>query len=302
MRPENPRRLQNRQICELVVASRDGSRTEVIYDTTELIEAPNWTPDGKWLIYNADGRLFRISPDGRRGPERIGTVPVENLNNDHVVSPDGLTLFMSANDGHIYRVSIAGGVPRRISSEKAAERGYGHYLHGISPDGRMLAYVGLEREGERVVTRICLVPSEGGADIVLTDGAHPVDGPEFSPDGQWIYFNAEQAGALPGHAQLVRIRPDGTGLEQLTFDERVNWFPHPSPDGRDVVYLSYPPGTTGHPADCDVIVRLLDLGNRTIRDIDRFLGGQGTINVPSWAPDSSAFAYVRYPLRPDGGA
>lgn len=296
MRPSDPRRLQPRQISQLVVASRDGSSLAVVYDTGELIEAPNWTPDGKWLVYNADGRLFRISPDGRVGPERINTAPIEDLNNDHLISPDGRFLFLSANDGHIYRVAIEGGRPERVSTEKQAGRGFRHYLHGISPDGTCLAYVGLELSDGRTVTTICTMAAGGGDDRVLTDGTAPVDGPDYSPDGQFIYYNAEQAAGVPGHAQIVRMRADGSEPVQLTVDERVNWFPHPAPDGSLVAYLSFPPGTLGHPADRAVILRTMKPDGTGITDIDRFNGGQGTINVPSWSPDSQAFAYVRYPL------
>jgi len=124
----------------------------------------------------------------------------------------------------------------------------------------------------------------------------PNDGPEYSPDGQWIYFNAERAATIPGHAQCFRMRPDGSGIEQLTFDDRVNWFPHVSPDGRSVVFISYPAGTTGHPPNKDVILRLMRPDGGGQRDLVAFFGGQGTINVNSWAPDSRRFAYVAYPV------
>jgi Tol biopolymer transport system component len=298
MRPANPRRLKDGQMSQLVIASLTDARVDIVYETHELIEAPNWTPDGLWLIYNGDGRLFRISPDGMDGPNRINTAPVENLNNDHVIAPDGLCLFISANDGHLYRVSIDGGRPVRVSNEQDPKRGFRYYLHGIAPDGSMLAYVGLEMAGGRVVTRICTIPTAGGPDQVLTDGLCPVDGPEYSPDGAWIYFNSEQSARTPGHAQLFRMRPDGSDQQQLTFDARVNWFPHLSPDGRWISYLSFPEGTLGHPADRDVIIRIMSVDGQTVRDIDRFNGGQGTINVPSWSPDSERFAYIRYPIAP----
>lgn len=295
MRPDaRARRLQAGYFSELVVIDRDGGQTRVVYDSGELIEAPNWTPDGKWLVYNADGRLFRISLDGSDGPHRINSAPVENLNNDHVIAPDGQSIFVTAYDGHLYVLPFAGGVPTRVSRE--TERGLRHYLHGISPDGATLAYVGMDRTPEGVATTwICTMASAGGSDVFLTDGACPVDGPEFSADGKWIYFNSEAAAERPGHAQIFRMRRDGSGLEQLTHDARVNWFPHPTPDGSLVAYLSYPEGTTGHPADRDVILRMMDPEGNNVRDLDAFDGGQGTINVNSWSPDSRCLAYVRYP-------
>ncbi len=300
MRPAEARRLLPSQTCELVVADRTGAAKSVIYETSELIEAPNWSSDGQWLIYNADGRLFRISPDGQDGPHRINTAPIENLNNDHVISPDGQSLFVSANDGHLYTCPIGGGVPVKVSNDQDPARKFRYYLHGISPDGRTLAYVGLEQGAKGNVTRICTIPAAGGADVVLTDGSCPVDGPEYSADGAWIYFNSEAAATQAGHAQVFRMRPDGAGVEQLTHDARVNWFPHAAPDGTIFAYISFPTGTFGHPADKDVIIRTMAPDGSDQRDIDRFNGGQGTINVTSWSPDSQRFAYVRYPIREAG--
>ena len=292
------RRLLAKQFCELVVYDLDHCRAEVIYDTGELIEAPNWTPDGRWLIFNADGRLFRISPDGRIGPQRINSAPVENLNNDHVVAPGGDRIFASSNDGQLYVLPLVGGKPTQVSRPPADSPELRHYLHGISPDGRTLAYVALERSGQSSAkTRIALMSADGDQNVFLTDGGAPVDGPEFSADGEWILFNSEAIAKCPGHAQIFRMTRDGSQLEALTEDERVNWFPHPSPDGQAIVYLSYPEGTVGHPADKPVIIRLMRTDGTGRRDLDAFNGGQGTINVNSWAPDSRRFAYVRYPQR-----
>ena len=297
MRPDpDTRRLLPRQFCELVVLDVASGKTTVIYDTQDLIEAPNWTLDGKWLIYNADGRLFRISPDGTDGPHRINTAPVENLNNDHVLAPDGKTVFISANDGQLYVVPLTGGIPKKISNTQDPARKYRHYLHGISPDGKTLTYVAYEARGAGHMMRLAVIPAAGGTETYLTDGACPVDGPEYSPDGKWLYYNGEAAARRPGHAQIFRMRPDGSGVEQLTHDDRVNWFPHLSPDAAKLAYLSFPPGTIGHPADRQVILRLAAPDGSRVRDLDAFNGGQGTINVGSWAPGSDRLAYVRYPL------
>lgn len=282
-------------MSELVVCARDGTGHRVVYESGDLIEAPNWTPDGAALIYNADGRLWRISVDGLEGPVRIESRPVENLNNDHVLSPDGRLIYVTSNDGHLYVMPVGGGVPLRITNDHPW--GYRHYLHGISPDGLTLAYVRLLRSGGVTRTWIATIAVAGGVDRVLTDGACPVDGPEFSADGAWIYFNSEAAATRPGHAQIFRMRVDGSGLEPLTQDERVNWFPHAAPDGTVWSYISFPPGTEGHPPDCAVILRAMAPDGKGVRDLDAFNGGQGTINVPSWSPDSGWLAYVRYPFR-----
>ncbi|MCB9994328.1 MAG: PD40 domain-containing protein [Hyphomicrobiaceae bacterium] len=288
------RSLAEGQQSNLVVADATTGGTRIVHSTTNLIEAPNWTPDGNWLVFNFEGHLYRLSPDGGT-PEMIDTGNIDRLNNDHVISPDGETIFVSNNDGHLYHLPISGGEPTRVSNDHPG-RTYRYYLHGISPDGAELSYVGLEMIEGKAKTWICTIPASGGPDTILTDGACPVDGPEYSPDGQWIYFNSEATTREPGHAQIFRMARDGSSMEQLTFDERVNWFPHLSPDGQRIAYVSFPPGTLGHPADKDVIIRTMNPDGSDQHDLDRFNGGQGTINVNSWAPDSRHFAYVTYPL------
>ncbi len=288
-----PRNLRPAQRAELLVIDVETGERRLVFESSELLfEAPNWTPDGDWLIVNGDGRLFRIPVDGGAEPEEIDLGGVPAINNDHVLSPDGQTVYVSADDGHLYAVPVAGGSSVRVSNDRGA--GFHHYLHGVSPDGSTLAYIGLEhRDGVRIAN-VWTIPAAGGVDVQVTDDEFADDGSEYSPDGKWIYFNSERASTEPGHAQLFRIA--GSTVEQLTFDERVNWFPHPSPDGSTVAYVSFPPGTLGHPADIDdVRLRLLDPNGQT-RDLTTLYGGQGTMNVPSWSPTSTHLAYVTYPL------
>lgn len=290
--PRRGRALSLGQVSHLEVIDLDGNR-RVVLVADEVIEAPNWSPDGNWLVFNAGGQLFKISPDGGT-PEHIVTTGLDDLNNDHVLSPDGTTIYVSSDDGHLYAVPFTGGSVRRVSNEHQTPHHY--YLHGISPDGETLAYVAVERpDGERMIN-IFTIPAAGGPDTRLTDVAVPNDGPEYSPDGKWIYFNSELAAKVPGHAQVFRMQADGQGIEQLTFDSRVNWFPHLSPDGRMVAYLSYPQGTLGHPPDKEVLLRLMSPTGSAQRELAAFFGGQGTINVNSWAPDSTRLAFVSYPL------
>jgi Tol biopolymer transport system component len=263
-----------------------------------LYEAPNWTVDGH-LVLNGDGVLWRLDAAGGSEPERIAITGVPELNNDHVLAPDGKTIYLSANDRHLYAAPLAGGAARRVTPDHGTRM---HFLHGVSPDGTRLAYIGLVPEGDNLwaAADVYTIGVDGTDDQRLTNDPKPADGSEYSPDGAWIYFNTERFSTEPGHAQIARMRPDGTGVEQLTFDERVNWFPHLAPVGGAAVYLSFPPGTTGHPAD-----RTVDL--RIVRDADspadwvaatvlrELPGGQGTINVNSWAPDGRRFAFVEYP-------
>lgn len=287
------RQLNPGQRAELSIYDFATQRTTLVTVSGSLLfEAPNWTPDGTHLIVNGDGLLHRVPVSGGElTPIRIDGLP--GLNNDHVLSPDGATAYVSADDGHLYAVDLAGHTARRVSNDHGPH--FHHYLHGVSPDDAELAYIGLElKPGGAIRTNVYTLPTEGGADTQLTDDEHPDDGCEYSPDGEWIYFNSERASSALGHAQLFRMRRDGSDVRQLTFDERVNWFPHPSPDGQRLVYLSFPPGTQGHPPDLMVRLRLIEQNG--VRDLIELPGGQGTINVPSWAPDGTRFAYVAYPV------
>jgi TolB protein len=289
------RQLAEGQVAQLTTIHVETGAQTIIFETDANIEAPNWTPDGAALIFNAGGELWRIDREGECAPEKIDTGHLRDLNNDHVLSPDGKTLYVSSNDGHLYSLPVTGGTPVRVSNTH--DRPFHYYLHGISPDGATLAYVAVEGEGGHRRINIFTIPSAGGPDVRLSDISRPNDGPEYSPDGAWIYFNSERSADRAGNAQIFRMKPDGSGIEQLTRDARVNWFPHLSPDGTKMVYLSYPEGTLGHPPDRDVILRLMHPDGGEHSDLVAFNGGQGTINVNSWAPDSRHFAYVAYPFQ-----
>jgi TolB protein len=279
---------------QLTVIDCGGGGPRVIHETTEWIEAPNWSPDGRWLIFNGSGRLFRLPADGGGSPEPIATSAIGGITNDHLISPDGRWLYFTA-DGCIHAVPFEGGSPRQVSTDHVPGKSMQYYLHGISPDGRTLSCVGVIPGRDTGALCICTLPSEGGPGTRLTHTKEPVDGPELAPDGRWIYFNGELNGRRPGDSQLFRMGLDGSNIEQLTHDERVNWFPHVSPDGQQIVYLSYLPGTLGHPASKDVELRLMPASGGPATTLVALVGGQGTINCNSWAPDSRRLAYVAYP-------
>jgi TolB protein len=287
-----PRILRAGQRAELRILDVDSGDTTLVYISNDLLfEAPNWTSDGDWLIVNGGGRLWRIAPAGG-DLEEIPMPGVPPINNDHVISPDATTAFVSSEDGHLYGIPLAGGEVRRVSNEREA---FTYYLHGISPDGETLAYIGMEHHPDQPIrTNVYTIPANGGADVQLTDDAFADDGSEFAPDGSRIYFNSERASTIPGHSQLFSMALDGGDIQQLTFDERVNWFPHVAPQGKRIAFVSFVPGTLGHPADVEVIIRILE--NNAIRDVAFLRGGQGTMNVPSWDPTGSKIAYVAYPI------
>ena len=294
--PSGPPPAAIQRISQLATLGIDGADLRIVYQSPDRIEAPNWSPDGKWLVFNSQGGLWRVAADGSGKPELIPTGDVKGINNDHVLSPDGKTIFFSAK-GHLYATPFEGGQPRRISNDQDPRRHFQYYLHGVSPDGKTLAYAATEAAGGDNAGRIDLwtIPSAGGADARLTDAPAPHDGPEYSADGKWIYFNSELNAKEPGHAQCFRMAPDGAGIEQLTHDDRVNWFPHISPDGNWIVYISFPRGTLKHPANKDVILRRMKPDGSEPADLLSFNGGQGTINVNSWSPDSRRVAFVVYP-------
>jgi Tol biopolymer transport system component len=258
---------------------------QVVYRAAEHFEAPNWTRDGKFLVINRAGRLFRVPVTGG-APEAIDTGTARRLNNDHGFSPDGRLLAISHSPERqslIYVLPAAGGEPRLVTPLGPS------YWHGWSPDGKTLAYCA-QRNGE---FDIYTIPVEGGAEKRLTTASGLDDGPDYSPDGRFIYFNAERSGVM----RIWRMAPDGTGQEQVTFDEAyADWFPHPSPDGRWIVFLSYDKGVKGHPPNHDVVLRLMPAVGGAPKVLAKLFGGQGTINVPSWSPDSSRFAFVSYRL------
>jgi TolB protein len=271
----------------ITVASMD---RRIVYSVAGHFEAPNWTRDGAAFIFNADGRIQRLPVAGGK-PQTIDTGFAVRCNNDHGISPDGKTLVISdqSQGDHqsvIYLLPITGGTPRRVTQKSPS------YWHGWSPDGKTLAYPG-QRNGE---FDIYSISTEGGEEKQLTTAIGLDDGPEYTPDGKYIYFNSVRTGKM----QIWRMHPDGSGQEQVTSDDLNNWFPHISPDGKLLVFLSYGKEVDGHPENKDVMLRIVPLKDDTvdgkIEVLAKLFGGQGTINVPSWSPDSKQLAFVSYQL------
>jgi TolB protein len=263
----------------------DSGRREVLHTTDDSMQAPNWTADGKALIYNRNGRLYRFDLSTRL-PTELDTGAATANNNDHVLSFDGTMLGISHHDpgdggrSHIYTLPVEGGEPKRVTARGPS------YFHGWSPDARELVFTG-DRDG---AIDIYQIPAAGGEEQRLTDAEGVDDGPEFTPDGRWIYFNSSRSGRM----QIWRMTASGGDQQQVSDDEFNNWFPHISPDGKWIAMLSYLPDVTAgdHPFYKQVTLRVMPAGGGPARVVAYLYGGQGTMNVPSWSPDSKRLAFV----------
>jgi TolB protein len=291
--PARPRYGSRVSIYDLKTKS-----AKVVYQSDEAFEAPNWSRDGKYLLSNSRGRLYRIPLDGA-APQPIDLDTSLRANNDHDFSPDGKLIAISASSptsrqSQVYVASADGSNARLLVSAAPS------YFHGWSPDGKFLSIVA-QRDGNFDIFR---VPAGGGPEERLTSSKGYDDGSDYSPDGKWIYFNSDRSGSW----DIWRMPADGAGpgdskAEQVTSDEFEDWFPHPSPDGKWLLFLSFPKGTTGHNDKLEVQLRMMPLPGATIKPAQiqtliGFFGGQGTINVNSWSPDSGRFAYVVYETAP----
>ncbi len=276
-------------------------RREQIYSSRTPFEAPNWLPDGSALIYNASGndaatrgRLWKFDL-ATRTPSLIDTGFAIRNNNDHVLSFDGTMMGISdqstgTGQSTIFTLPTRGGVPLRITPLTPS------YLHGWSPDAKWLTYTGgrpTKKDPKVVDYDIYKIPADGsGKEINLTNSAGLDDGPEYSPSGDWIYFNSTRSGQM----QIWRMKFAGTGQERVTNDHNYNdWFPHFSPDGKWIVIISYglDVAAADHPYYKHCYLRIMPAdGSAPPKVIAYVYGGQGTINVPSWSPDGKQVAFV----------
>lgn len=263
----------------------------VVYHTTDHIEAPNWLPDGKTLLFNADGSLFTIPVTGGT-PVQLDTGGLHRMNNDHGYSPDHQWLAVSDqseadNQSRVYVLPLSGvapgGQPRRLTEKGPS------YWHGWSADGQTVAVIA-NRDGDYDIYG---VPLAGGEETRLTDTPGLDDGADYSPDGKYIYFNSVRSGNM----KLWRMDTDGSNPVQLTFGEDSrDWFPHPSPDGKWLAFVSFGTDVTvgDHPPNHDVTIKIMPAEGGEAKVIARLFGGQGTMNVASWSPDGKSLAFVSY--------
>ena len=300
--PRNPSNVRSK----ISIYDLEAKNTQVVYTADKLWEAPNWSPDGSYLLANSGGVLYRfpLRSDGSAQPEKINLDAAYECNNDHGLSRDGKLLAFSAThapseESQVFLASSEGANPQLLTPRAPS------YFHGWSPDGKWLAFVG-ERGGEHF--NIFRVSANGGMEERLTSLPVYDDGPDYSPDGRSIYINSNRSGSW----DIWRFPADGAGpadgkAERITSDDLEDWFPHPSPDSQHLVFLSFPHGTPGHDVKTSVELRMMPMPNSdgaaavqngSVEVLTKFFGGQGTINVNSWSPDSKKFAFVSYELLP----
>ncbi len=282
----------------IVIFDRAAGTSRVLYTAGTVFEAPNWSHDGKYLLVNSGGNLMRLPVEGASpAPEKIDLGAAYRCNNDHGFTRDGRMLAFSATlpparASQVFQATAEGKDVRLMTPVATAS-----YFHGWSPDSKWLAFVG-QRNGAFELYRVA---AAGGPEQRLTSHGGYDDGPDYSPDGKWIYFNSNRSGGW----DIWRIPPDGAGegdakAERVTSDELEDWFPHVSPDGKWIVFLSFPKGTENHNGKmAGVQLRLIPTPGKKatapkIQVLTTIFGGQGTINVNSWSPDSKKFAFVTY--------
>jgi Tol biopolymer transport system component len=301
----NPTRVRSK----LSIYDLQKKSVKVIFRDDKLWEAPNWSPDGKYLLANSGGVIYRFTL-GKENPqpERLSIDAAYDCNNDKGLSPDGKRLAFSAEhkpaDASQVFVAAADGANPRLLTPNAPS-----YFHAWSPDGRWLAFVA-ERNQNFDIYR---VSAEGGVEQRLTTHPGFDDGPDYSPDGKWIYINSNRSGGWDiWRFPAEGAGPDDSKAERITADANEDWFPHPSPDGKWLVFLSFPNGTAGHDFKTAVELRMMplpdshtparppdpDAQEEQIQVLQQIFGGQGTINVNSWSPDSRKFAFVEYEVIP----
>jgi len=283
-----PERSKVDSTLQTVRTNEAVSHPTAVYTTSGYFEAPNWTRDGASLLFDEDGKIMKVpAKGGIPVPLDIGSAT--RCNGSHGLSPDGKLLAITCNmpdqpGARVYILPSIGGAPHVVTENPNS------YWHSWAPDGRTILFTRPDRVAGGI--NIFSIRTDGHDEKPLTSGTGTSDDPDFSPDGRYIYFNSDRSGTM----QIWRMHADGSAPEQITSDEMVNWTPHPSPDGKSIVFLSYEKGTPGHPSNKNVMLRLMSLNDRKVKVLVNFVGGSGSFNVPSWAPDSRHLAFVSYKL------
>ncbi len=287
IRPASDSLIENRGYAGslLELLDVDTGKREIVLEEPNAIQAPNWTRDGKTLIYNKDGGLYNFDLETRK-PTPLNTGDRIDINNAHALSFDGRQIAFSSEvpslgGSIIHGMSFEKGKPLIISPVGPS------YVHGWSPDGKYVIYTA-ERYGEYDIYK---KPVNANAEIQLTKVPGLDVGAEYSPDGKYIYFSSNRTGTM----QIWRMNANGSNAVPVTKGDYHDWFPHVSPDGKRIVFLSYDKNeVAAHetPYYKNVYLRMMSPGRDQPVIIAYVYGGQGTINNASWSPDSNKIAFV----------
>jgi TolB protein len=302
--PPKTAQVGSRIGSKLYVYDLRSGKSTLIFSADTIWEAPNWSPDGKYLVSNSGGAIYKLAfkADGSVGtPEKLAIPADYSCNNDKAISPDGKQLAFSATlppakNSQVFLADATGANPKLMTVDTPS------YFHGWSPDGKTLAFVA-QRHGDGQYD-IYGVPAAGGPETRLTMNPHQDDGPDYSPDGKWIYINSDRSGKQAAwRLPAAGAGPDDAKAELVVNDELQDWFPHISPDGTKLVYIGYPADVSSHnPRNVKIALKLVTITGGSVGKTPKTLveatGGQGTMNVNSWAPDSQRFAYVTYDALP----
>ncbi len=285
--PATPAQLTLYSTLQTIEIADNSRRATILQSGPGRAMAPNWSRDGKSLAFTRDGHIYTILVSGGTAqPLDVGNLT--NCSGSHGFSPDGkwfaLTCTATDNTDHrVYIIPASGGTPRLVTQNTG-------WFHSWSPDGKTILFT----RGGHGSGNIYSISVDGGPETALTTGTGLSDDPDYSPDGNYIYFNTDRWGGM----QIGRMRPDGSQPEQVTFDEFRNWTPHPSPDGKSIVFISYDPSVTTHAANRDIALRIYSTSDKKIRTLVNLVGGDGSMNVPNWSPDSKSLAFVSYQMLP----
>lgn len=282
VKPAPPTLVPYRQYLgsQLEIMNVETGKSRIIYQSPKSLQAPNWMKDGKHLLYNSEGLIYKFDLATNK-PAVLNTGTVNKNNNDHVLSFDGKMLGLSSGSpSNIFTVPVEGGEPKPVTQTGPS------YLHGWSTDAKTLVFTGQRNDDFNIYT----IPANGGKETQLTTAKGLDDGPEYSPDGKYIYFNSVRSGTM----QLWRMHTDGSSQEQLTNDEFNNWFPHISPDGKWILFISFGKDVdpSDHPFYKHVYIRLMPVEGGKPKVLAAVYGGQGTMNTPNWSPDGKYIAFI----------
>ncbi len=290
--PAAPDKVAQYSSLQTIAVDPNARVASVVLTQQGRIEAPNWTRDGKSLVFTRDGKLWVIPVEGGDA-KPIDMGDVGGCTGSHGLSPDGKWLAMTCIKGlqpgaHIYIVPLTGGAPRMVTANPNS------WFHSWSPDGKTIAFT----RPNQGALNVYILSLDREQETALTTGTGVSDDPDYAPDGKYIYFNSDRSGTM----EIWRMGPDGSQPEQVTSDGQNSWTPHPSPDGKSILMLSYGKGVSGHPANKDVTLRILNTSDGKIRDLVQIVGGNGSDNVPNWAPDGKHFAFVGFEMLPENEA